>query len=217
MPKKKTVEHKLEDTLDNDLSKTLDELEPLPKEVLDSLPEKTLPKRPTRSNGKHPNSRTKNRLKYTMFDVNKQREFLRQLSMHGNLTTAASSVGIVRQTVYELMKRDPKFSARVDIARAKAVGGLENELYDRIFNGNKVKVYDGEGNLITETVKHDNALLLKALEANDRERYGKTPSGGVTVNVDTTSNVANKLSQLLGVDVNREDFEGECKDITPDQ
>lgn len=143
----------------------------------------------------------------TKFTVERKRRFLTKLESCGILSEAAASVGVSRNTIYKVMERDEKFKQRVEIAKERSVAKLEQEMEDRIYNGNEKMEYDGDGNLVRRTVTKDNNLLGRALEANMPEKYGKKQEGNTQINVVGDSAIS-KLADFLKVDLPE-------KDITP--
>jgi hypothetical protein len=148
------------------------------------------------------------RKRHVKFTPEKKRAFLRQLSKHGNVRSAAGKVGISRLTVYEHMRKDPNFKERVERAKDQALGELQDEFYDRIYNGNEKIEYDEKGDIIRKTVQKDNKLLEKALDAQDPETYGKKDQRtNINVNVDGAS-ALDKLAEFLKVEAPEKPVEG---------
>ena len=146
------------------------------------------------------------RKSHIKFTSEKKRAFLRHLAKHGNIRSAAGSVGISRLTIYHHIRNDPNFKDRVEKARDQALGVLQDEFYERIFNGNEKIEYDDEGNVIKRTVQKDNKLLEKALESQDPESFGKNSQGnqgGVNVNISGGSGLE-KLAEFLNVEMPQE-------------
>jgi len=152
------------------------------------------------------------RKRHVKFTPEKKRAFLRQLSKHGNVRGAAGKVGISRLTVYEHMRKDPNFKERVERAKDQALGELNDEFYDRIYNGNEKLEYDEDGNLIKKTVQKDNKLLEKALESQDPDSFGKNDKRtNINVNVDGAS-ALDKLAEFLKVEAPEKPVEGNVID-----
>ncbi len=147
--------------------------------------------------------------RYVVFDAAKKRKFLKQLERHGSVRAAAASVGISRFTAYAHISKHEKFAEKVEIAKDKALSNLEDELCDRLYNGNETLEYDADDNLIKRIVKKDNDLLKIALKAQDSERYGDKAGATVSVNIDAGSAV-DKLAAFLKVELpdNSNDIEG---------
>lgn len=139
---------------------------------------------------------------HAKFDINRKRRFIKKMEACGIITEAAEYVGISRLTVYKAMEKDPRFKERVEIAKERSNARLEREMQSRIYEGNEKLEYDGEGNLTKKTVTKDNALLVKALEANMGEKYGKkTENTNINVNVDVGESAIDKLASFLKVDL----------------
>lgn len=141
----------------------------------------------------------------TEFTTERKNKFLRHLSKHGNVSSAATAVGVSRATIYAAARRDERFKDRLEMAKDKAVSGLEDEMEKRIYQGDEKFEYyvdeDGVERLKKRTVSKDNNLLVRALEANDPDKYGKkTGDKSVVVNAVGDSAIS-KLAEFLKVDL----------------
>lgn len=147
------------------------------------------------------------------FDINVMNKLLKRLEKTGNLADASAFVGVSRDNVYKHMKKDERFRDRVELAKDRCLANYERELDNRIYEGNQKVEYDGDGKVMKKTVTHDNTLLLKALEANDPDKWGKKSSqseGGTVVNIGDSA--ISKLATFLKVDLPSQE-----KDVTPAQ
>ena len=144
--------------------------------------------------------------KNTRFDVKLKQKFLKHLEKHGNVSKAADYVGVSRPTVYLAARNDERFQERIDMAKDKAVANLEDEMEKRIYQGDETLVYNyddqGEEKLVKKTVSKDNNLLMRALEANDPQKYSKKTHETKDVNVNVSGDSAiNKLAEFLSVEL----------------
>ena len=66
----------------------------------------------------------------------KQKVFLASLRRGSSIPEAASAVGADRTTPHKLMKRDPKFAAKVELAELSAIRTVVNALWKKAKSGN---------------------------------------------------------------------------------
>lgn len=112
----------------------------------------------------------------TVFDDEAKAVYLDALAEHGRRGDAARAAGVTGKCVRDHIKNDPDFMEAVNDAvdqyRDKVIGHHQ----DRIFNGDVIKKFDNEGNLVEErTVYPDNliALELKKVDKSYREGRGE--------------------------------------------
>lgn len=173
------------------------------KEVLEKAPEEVENKgvNSLGSTGRPKGSRSLTQKPVVRFTTKVRKKFLEHLSKHGNFSDAAVHAGISRHTAYSAMTRDPKFKDRVEIAKERCVANLEKELTSRIYDGNVKSEYGADGALFRKTVTHDNNLLIKALEANAPEKYGKKSDVGDTTIINVGDSAISKLAAFLKIDL----------------
>lgn len=159
---------------------------------------------------------------YHHFTATRRNKFLRALEKTGNINSAAAHAGVSRPTVYALMKRNERFAERVQMAKDKACGALEEEAVRRARDGVvKHKYYKGElirdkdGKPVEER-EYSDTLLAKLLEAAAPELYGKKSSVNVKqdITVTTQDSAKDKLAKLLGFD---EAIDAEFKEVDEDE
>ena len=125
--------------------------------------------------------------------------FLEILKKLGNRRTAAAGASIPLGEVTKRIKRDPEFADAVEEAEGIAMHAIEMEAMRRAVDGVVENVYNSRGEIVDTRLKYSDRLLIKLMEANDKERYGNAaPSVQVTVGVDQDV-FKNKLAAMLGV------------------
>ena len=147
------------------------------------------------------------------FTTQARNKFLRFLEKTGNMNSAAAHVGITRQNVYYIMKRNPAFADKVEIARGKALGELESEAVRRGRDGVEKDVRF-KGEVVGKEKQYSDGLLTKLLEASDPERYGKKSYNysEQNINIAGESSAKEKLASLLGVSLD-DVVEGEYEEV----
>ncbi|OBX20506.1 hypothetical protein A9995_01985 [Erythrobacter sp. QSSC1-22B] len=108
------------------------------------------------------------------FGPAQQVRFLDALSLHGNVRAAAARVGVSRDTVYRIRRREPRFANLWDAALVHARAAGEAELASRAFDGVATPVFV-RGEHVATWRRHDPRYLLGHLARLDR-RLG---AGGV--------------------------------------
>lgn len=91
--------------------------------------------------------------------------FLTALALSGNVSKAATAVGIDRMTAYRWRKDDAEFSANWDEAMEIAVLGMEDECKRRAFEGFDVATKNGVVRGYSDT------LAIFLLKAHAPEKY----------------------------------------------
>jgi len=174
----------------------------------DGSPRKNLP-----GPGRPVNSKSVYSKAPTVFSVSLKKKFISLISKGYSATSAAGACDISRHTYYQALRKDSRFKEAVEVAKTKYLASLEEEFNNRIKNGSSTTTYDGEGNVITKVVKQNDNLLVKALESEDPEKYGKKQTNtSVNVNVGDSGNSAvGKLAAALGVNLDK--IEQQSKEI----
>jgi len=100
-------------------------------------------------------------------------------SSFGIVSTAASNVGISRQTHYNWIKDDPEYSEQVENINEAAIDFVESKLREKI-NGVTVQTYNSKGEpVIYEQPPSDTAIIFylktKAKKRGYVERQEFTP------------------------------------------
>lgn len=177
----------------------------------DGTPRKNMP-----GPGRPKNSKSLYQKAPTVFTPALKKKVVNNIAKGINAEAACAAADISRHTYYKHLRKDPKFAEAVSLAKDKYLAKIEEQFTDRIEKGSRTVVYDGFGNVITETYKQNDNLLVKSLEAEAPQKYGKkTQSTNVNVNVDPTGNSAvSKLAQQLGIDVDKVKKQSEEIDVT---
>ena len=138
------------------------------------------------------------------FTTEIKRRFLKELEKHGNIKAAAAVVGMSRVTIYAHIQKNEAFADRVEMAKDKALAKMEEEHLARTMGGAETVVYDGEGNIVTRTVKKDTKPIESRLRVLDPERYGKNGGGDTNININIGQSAKAKLAELLKIDLPQE-------------
>jgi hypothetical protein len=101
------------------------------------------------------------------FGAAQQVRFLDGLALHGNVRAAAARVGVSRDTVYRLRRRDPSFANLWEAALVHARAAGEAELVSRAFDGVATPVFV-RGEHVATWRRHDPRYLLTHLARLDR-------------------------------------------------
>lgn len=72
---------------------------------------------------------------FTKLTVEKKEKFLDYLRTSPNVSQAAKSIGVSRQTIYNQRKEDKEFATAWDDAIGEALDNLESALFNRAING----------------------------------------------------------------------------------
>lgn len=120
----------------------------------------------------------------TKFTLKKRKKFLLALEDTGNVTEAATQVGITRQTVYGARRRDPAFAKLMEESAGVAADRLEREAFRRACEGWDEPVhYQGLPTSIVR--KYSDTLLIFLLKGarpeKYRERYDVKSKGEVVI------------------------------------
>ncbi len=103
-----------------------------------------------------------------------QREFIRVLSLIGNVTVAARAVGKTRVTAYRLRKCEGAegFARAWDIAEDMGRQHIRDLAYLRAVEGEQRPVFRG-GKLVGYRTVYDNRLLMRFMQVSKPETYNK--------------------------------------------
>jgi hypothetical protein len=112
------------------------------------------------------------------FGAAQQVRFLDGLALHGNVRAAAARVGVSRDTVYRLRRREPAFAQLWEAALVHARAAGEAELASRAFDGVAVPVFC-RGEHVATWRRHDPRYLLTHLARLDRRIAQNGGAGGV--------------------------------------
>jgi hypothetical protein len=112
------------------------------------------------------------------FGAAQQVRFLDGLALHGNVRAAAARVGVSRDTVYRLRRREPAFANLWEAALVHARAAGEAELASRAFDGVAVPVFV-RGEHVATWRRHDPRYLLTHLARLDRRIGQNGGAGGV--------------------------------------
>lgn len=130
-------------------------------------------------------------------------KFLETLAVSGNITSAAACHGLTVNAINTAKRNDPKFAEAIEIAKAMALKELEDVARDRALHGIERDVWF-KGEVVGKEIQYSDKLLMYLMQANDKERYGKSPSStsvNITQNVSTDESTLTKLSSFLNIDV----------------
>lgn len=95
--------------------------------------------------------------------------FLKALAECGNVSAAAKSVGVARQVVYALRKRDAEFAAAWKEAAAIGAEGLEDEARRRAYEGTlEPRTVAGQA---VDVRRFSDTLLIFLLKGAMPEKY----------------------------------------------
>jgi DNA-binding XRE family transcriptional regulator len=130
----------------------------------------------------------------------KRRQFIKHLRNNGNITSAARSIGISRQTAYNLRKENPKFAASWNNAIQEHLDQVEEELRRRACNGVDEDVYY-QGTVCGTVKKYSDTLLMFYLKArrpevfSDKLRQEITGKDGAAIEISSLS-TEQKLARI---------------------
>lgn len=144
--------------------------------------------------------------------------FFRELARFGNVSAAAETAGVSRQTVYRYIDADEEFKKRFNETKRLGVQGLEDEAVRRAADGYEEPVFY-QGVQMDRVRKYSDGLLTLLLKGGMPDKYRERteisgPDGGPIQLEDTQ--VATKLAAIL-VDARRRAIDGECEDVTDQQ
>ena len=124
--------------------------------------------------------------KLTKFDNGKKNAFLAAFSECGNLSLAARSSGVSRQSHYDWLETDKEYVAGFASATAVANDALEAEARRRAIDGWKEPIYQG-GELVGYKQKYSDTMLAMLLNGNlpekYRSRFEHTGAGGGPIQI----------------------------------
>jgi len=99
--------------------------------------------------------------------------FIAKLSKSPNVSAAARSAKVSRQTVYRVREEEPEFAAAWDEALAISLDDAEGELYRRAVKGTVKPVFQG-GVQVGGVREYSDTLLIFMLKAHKPEVYRET-------------------------------------------
>lgn len=102
--------------------------------------------------------------------LKKKEEFLATFRKTGNVTFAATQVGIARNTHYHCWMKDEKYAEAFASAREEAVDLLELEARRRAIAGVEEPVFY-KGAVVGQIRKYSDVLLIFLLKGNRPEKY----------------------------------------------
>lgn len=124
--------------------------------------------------------------KYTHFTLEKREHFLESLRQGHTVKFAAQAVGVTRRTAY--LHRDKKAAFAEAWAESESEGteALEQEARRRAVDGVTEAIYDKKGQMIGETTRYSDTLLIFLLKGRKPDTYRDN------VKVDNTGQVTHK-------------------------
>jgi len=110
------------------------------------------------------------------FDAKRRKRFLDNLRESGNVTGAARTTGISRQTAYDHKATDPDFSTAWDHAMEEAIDALEAEARRRSMEGVERPVFH-RGQQCGVIRQYSDTLLIFLLKAHRPGKFRDNPRG----------------------------------------
>lgn len=101
----------------------------------------------------------------------REKQFLDQLALNGNVGQAADLIGCGRQTVYDWRNADPEFKKKWEEAIERAVDRLEQEAWRRAVEGVDEPVYY-QGEAVDFKKTYSDKLMELMLKAHRPQKYG---------------------------------------------
>jgi hypothetical protein len=131
---------------------------------------------------RHPSARRAHTALLRRLKDRRQKAFLRAFAVCGNVTKAAETVGMDRDTHYLWLQRDPAYAATYPHVEAAALDILDAELYRRGVLGVHKPVYQ-QGLLVGYVQEYSDRCLEILAKARDPEKYRERieTTGSVTV------------------------------------
>jgi len=102
--------------------------------------------------------------------VRKKEKFCKILEATGNITKAALSIDLARNSLYAAKARCEPFSKMWDNAFDAFIDRLEEEGFNRAFGAEEQKLFTEKGKEVLIKSKHSDTLLIFMLKGN-REKY----------------------------------------------
>lgn len=104
----------------------------------------------------------------------KQRRFIETLADTGLVAHAAKTVGMSRESAYQLRRstHGAAFARAWDTARCHAAGLIEDIAFERAIQGVEHEVYNAAGEVVGARLVYDNRLLKYLLSHLKPDRYG---------------------------------------------
>ncbi len=132
----------------------------------------------------------------------RRQQFLAVIRETSNVTKAAQSIGMARQSVYDARARDPEFAALWDSAIEEATDTLEAEARRRALDGVDRPVYF-QGKRVGITKEYSDPLLMFMLRGHRPHKYRETaqtlppPDKAPTLNVIVLARQVSLAARLL--------------------
>lgn len=99
-----------------------------------------------------------------------KKRFLEEFRVHGNVSKACLTIGIVRRRVYDWRECDVEFAAAFAEAEIEATDHMEAEMYRRAVVGTEKPVYQGK-ELVGTIREFSDTLLIFMLKARNPAKY----------------------------------------------
>jgi hypothetical protein len=135
----------------------------------------------------------------------RQRGFIGRLALCGCVSASARAVGMTKKSVYNLRERPDagSFAAAWDRALGWGDGRMDDIAIERALHG-EVRPYFYRGVKCGESVRHDNRLLLAAL--NRQERRDGTAKRPASIDAREFERLLDQLHHIPPVTENKGDF-----------
>jgi hypothetical protein len=119
-----------------------------------------------------------------------QQRMLRTLSLTGNVSMAAQAAGIVKQTHYNWIMRDPEYAKQVEMAKEYAADIMEAEAWRRAIAGVTKPIMRGDKVVGEDRVFSDQLLmfLLKGARPEKYRESHKVEHSGIPNQAPVTNN-----------------------------
>ncbi len=136
----------------------------------------------------------------------RRQQFLAVIRETSNVTKAAQSIGMARQSVYDARARDPEFAALWDSAIEQGTDTLEAEARRRALDGVDRPVYF-QGKRVGMTKEYSDPLLMFMLRGHRPAKYRETaqalppPDKAPTLNVIVLARQVSLAARLLDQDM----------------
>ncbi len=135
--------------------------------------------------------------------------FLDEYRKWGRIGESAAAAGVSPQTVRKAMKEDEEFGDAVQMAETDYRDKLITHHQNLVFNGTEKKIYDRNGNLVSEEIQYPIPLIQMELKKHDSAYREKQE-----LNVNHGGGVLVAPAEMGSIDDWEARF-GKAKDITP--
>lgn len=138
----------------------------------------------------------------TTMDNVKKKAFLVAFAECGNVTQAALSAGIVRQTHYDWLDKFPEYAELFEQAKESAADRLEQEARRRAVQGVEEVVYY-QGKEVGRQLRYSDNLLMFMLKGErpekfkDRTELTGAKGGPIQLEAMTTDQRRSRIQELL--------------------